>query len=151
VFDLQTAILYDLDPVGLRGGGRLVVADPKLEPRRAGVVSLRVPLAHSVEDLRDLPARAEDVDEVDRLRHVAERVVRGLSEDLIGEGVHRNHPIPPSLEVRRHVVSGLPGRGRAADDRDRLGVEEAVEPVVVGGRHGSRFAAALIKSPHRWS
>ena len=100
MFDFQTAVLYDLDSRSLGGGGRLVVADSQLEPHRAGVPALLVSLAHYLEDLRDLLARAEHVHEVDRLLDAETIAVIGCSSTP-GKAAH---DVPAYLQRQGYRV-----------------------------------------------
>ena len=71
------------------------------------------------------------LDEIEILRESLDRQV----EDLIGEGVDRDYVVAVIEQVLRDVVRGLPWRGRAADDGDRLTVQDLTERLVVCDRH----------------
>ena len=110
--DRRAAVHGDEEPggPGARGGG--VVDHAELEPDR-----LRADGDRLVHVAAGVLGAAEDVDDVDRLRHLAQRRVARPPEHLAGVRVDRHDVVPAREEEARHAVGGAAGIGRAADDR----------------------------------
>jgi hypothetical protein len=132
VFDLQTAIRDDLETGLLSARERLVVADAQLGPDHRLVVAFD----GFVDDSRHLLARAKDVDDLDFLVDVCERIVSRAIEDRLGVGIHWNHLVAVFLEVAGDLVGVLSGGGRTADDGYGVECEYLAEFVVALDRHG---------------
>jgi hypothetical protein len=133
VLDEQAAVLHHVDARGDQLPGRLVVADPQLEPHR-----LRPLRDDVVEVRRDVLWAAEDVHQVHHFRNVFEPGECLLPQDLGFVRIHRNDPVTLFLKVFCNLVAGPPLMRGQPDDGNRPGRRQNLQL----GAHGFDFSSA---------
>ena len=110
LLDDQAAVFHVEQPGVLGDGPGLGRGDAQLQPQRGGTRRHRL-----AGDVRRLAGRAEDVDQAHLVRHVGERPVDLLAEDLGSVRVDRDDPPAVPLHVGGYRVRRLV-RGPAGTD-----------------------------------
>ena len=137
MLDLDAAVLDDGKAGGARLFGRRIVAQVQLHPDDARLLVQR---QRFVDGLADHFAAAEDVDDVDGLRHVRQVGIDGLAEDLLAgiDRIDRDDVIAVLDQVAHDGAAHPVARRRGADDGDGgVGGQDFTQDVV-GGRVAGR-------------
>ena len=139
----RRALVLDEVHSGLLGDAPgLAGDDAELKPERAGARDGGLS-CHLGAVLRP----AEDVDQVDRLLELCERIEAALPEHLaVGDGIDRDHPIAGPQDIRHHAVARSHRIRRGAHERDRFRVPQDLlrrphdpnpTPTILGQMSGS--------------
>ena len=108
-----------------------------------------------VNNRRDLTRRAEDINQIDRLRNARQVCIDRFTQDRAAAGVDRDDAIAFLLQIGGHEVAGLLPIGRQAHDgngfhraeylADAVGI--LVADLLLGSQNGVYTQLRLVQVP----